>query len=211
MKRLLVCMVPIIIATIMLVGCGSKELSRSEAKKILDKLHGDGKSYADFDTGLVFTKHGLSSPHGLEPNAYKYLEKNGIITLQGLGKSVWGNERYAVQIPDDIQKKYVASVKKRDNVELDGKHYTNAINKVLIGTYSVNEITGIRQDGKDTVAKALVEYTVKFKSTPFGRVLHNNKFLEKGDKGEIQVSANFERYDDGWRYVKGSIKYARYE
>ena len=211
MKKVSGIIVCILLVTVMIMslGCGSKELSRSEAKKILDKEFGDGKYYDKFGTGFVFCKNFLSNKNGLEPDQYKFLENNGVIKIQGLGKTMFGNERYAVTIPEDIQKKYVASVKKGDKVEIDGKYYTKDISMVLFGTYSVNEITGIRQEGKDIGAKALVEFTVKLEPTPFGQILITKKILE--NKGKIPSTAKLERYDDGWRYIKNSLKMVNIE
>lgn len=211
MKRLFGITVYISLVVVMMIsfGCSSNELSRSEAKKIINKvLIGDGKEYTDFRTGFVFCKHwSVEGFGGLEQSDYKQLEQSGLIKLQDLGKTIWGVQRYFVSIPEDVQKIYLKSVKKGDKVDMDGKTYTKDTSTLMVSTdQCVNEITGIRQEGKEIGAKAIVEFTLKQKFTPFGNVSYKKEFIEKSEKGILAVQVGFEKYDDGWRIQEKSLK-----
>lgn len=190
---------------IVTIGCSSKELSRSEAKKIIQKEMGDGKVPGNLDSGFVISG-GIPSfgafagvKKDIRPDDYRSMEKKGLVKLQNMGLVMLG-ERFLVTFPDDIRKKYVLSTQSKDKIEMNGKTYTKDISKVLLGQSSIKEITGIRQEGKDTGAKARVEFTIHIEVTPFGEIM-----LPKFMQGDIPFIAKFEKYDDGWRIAKDGI------
>ena len=189
-----------------ITGCSSKELSRGEAKKLLEKKIGDGKEIGDLASGFVVAG-GIPSfgaftgvEKQITPDVYRSMEKKGLVKLQGLGMAMFG-ERFIVSFPEDIRKKYVLSTKSGETVEMDGRTYTKDVSKVLLAKSSIKEITGIRQEGKDTGAKAEVELVLHMETTPFGELMMSD--LLRGP--DIECLAKFERYDDGWRLVKDSI------
>ncbi|MDD3294488.1 MAG: hypothetical protein PHG20_07360 [Geobacteraceae bacterium] len=200
----LVCAVCIFfVMAIVTAGCSSKELTRSEARKILEKT--TGKEIGDLNSGFVVAGGIPSSDAfmGLEkhitPEDYRTLEREGMIKLENMGLVVFG-ERFLVTFPEDINKKYVLSTETKDTVEMDGKKFTKDVSKVVLGQSSIKEITGIRQEGKETGAKARVEFTVHMEVTPFGKVM-----LLPSLQGDVPYIAKFEKYDDGWRIVKNGL------
>lgn len=199
-----VCAVSFILTMgIAIIGCSSKELTRNEAKKILEK--NTGKEIGDFNSGFVIAGGMPSSDAymGLEkhitPEDYRTLEREGIIKLENMGLVVFG-ERFLVTFPEDIKKKYVLSTETKDTVEMDGKNFTKDVSKVVLGQSSIKEITGIRQEGKETGAKARVEFTLHMEVTPFGKVM-----MLPSMQGDVPYIAKFEKYDDGWRIVKNGV------
>ena len=206
MRKLIGLLTLLLCAVILLFGCSGKELSRSTAKKLLEKYNGDGKETGNLDSGFVVAggMPSFGQFTGIEkqvtPDVYKVMEKEGLVQLKRMGEVMFG-ERFIVTFPEDIRKKYILSTENKETVKMNGQSYTKDISKVLLARSSVKEITGIRQDGKDTGAKARVEFIIHMEVTPFGKHMLPD-FMQGPD---INFIGKFEKYDDGWRIAKNGV------
>ena len=185
----------------------SNELSRSQAKKILEKTIADKNKMAKIKSGAVvensddyYTDSIYTKRVTLE--IYRSMEKQGLVNLQDLGKEAYYNDpQYLVTFPDEVKNKYIKSTEVSPSpakvVKYNGKTYTKELSVVDLGKYSLKEITGIRQEGEEMGAKARVEFIMQLEKTPFGQFM-----LDDFMQGDIQAVAIFEKWDDGWRIAK---------
>jgi len=204
MKRHIKMAFCVVLALITLAGCTSKELSRSKAKKLIEKQLGDGKIVGDLYSGFVVTEFlsfdELSSfkvTKHITSNDYKLMQNSGLVELQDMGYAMLG-KRFIVTFPEDVKKKYVISTESKEKFEMDGRSYSKDVSKVLLGKVLIKEITGIVQEGKDIGAKAKVEFVLHMEASPFGKFMLSD-LMQEGDNEYI---AKCERYDDGWRIIK---------
>jgi len=172
------------ISLVVVISSCSDELTRDKARKmIMEKYHypkpviGSLSIHADGNRvdGAVAElyeaeKLGLANYKILHPNQFFYREVRGYLTKKG--------------------KKYLLDAK--DNYV-----------KVRRATLRFNEITGIRFN--DAKNQATVEYTVNITDiTPFGKIsmwdggCNDYKDFKCKEK-TVNETANFVKYDDGWR------------
>lgn len=203
LKAILSSALSVLTVFIFIQGCTSKkDLSRSSAKKILEKKINE-PMYTKLPSGFVVASHmpgsfesfsgmGIKSP---TPAVYKELQSRGLITLTNLGMVMLG-ERYYVAFTPDAEKEFVKERKKGEVVTLDNQSYTKDESTVLLANSKVGDITGITEPSMVEGRKvAFVDFNVHIEKTPFGEVMLPD-FLKKTP---VPFRAEFVLYDDGWR------------
>lgn len=169
----------------------SNELSRSKAKDILISELG----YPQNEPKRMIIKDGSVSKYFTIKTWEKYKEA-GLLThgdygspqsSKGFSKVTLGGDSYGfkAELTSEGKKYYIDSD--------SGDGVTQYVN-IKLADLEFVEITGIQS--KPEGNHAFVEYTIKRTNiTPFGQ-------LEDLKEETIKKSANFEKFDDGWRLRK---------
>jgi hypothetical protein len=177
MKKLSTYLLPLSFS-LLLVSCGSKELSREEAASAIQKEM-EYPVALDFD---VYRAEPMQARLALDSN----LEEEGFLIVQ------------RTQELKDIGKPMIDFTEKAKPFLLQTSDDALAqhIQKVKLADENFVEITGIKtgDDGKT----AVVEYTTSITNiTPFSALLPR-----KLEQTTTSNKANFALYDDGWRLEK---------
>lgn len=172
---------------------GGEDLTRDMAKEILNKSLGKAVltvSYSQImrgEGGLIGTTMPCRPPGVTWGNEGPLCSK-----LEALAKD--GLIKYTPQDYYGARKLFITA-KGDQYIDKDwlSKPGNAQILRLILGEYSVDEITGIRKDNNN---HATVEYTLKLSNvTPFGNIVPLND-------NEKKRRAEFSLYDDGWRLDK---------
>jgi len=159
---------------LLVIGCGPKELSRSEAKQLLI----ESKTYPKVIDYDIYCSDGRVA----NKVAGGQLEQNGFVVVS---KVRTGDKPFFTFT--EKASPFLLETSQRDK-EVD-------IQKVKLADEILVEVTGITsaEDGK----KAVVEYTTRIENiSPFAAL------LDREIKSAATRKANFTLYDDGWRLEK---------
>ena len=167
---------------LLLVSCGSKELTREDAARIIQKEMAYPVA-VDYDVHRAVP---MQAKIAFDSN----LEEEGFIVVQ------------RTQEAKDIGNPLIDFTEKAKPFFLptSNEALSDHIQKVKLADEEFVEVTGIKtsDDGKT----AVVEYTTALKNpTPFTGLL-----ARQMDRTTRTVKANFALYDDGWRMEKSSEK-----
>lgn len=167
----------LIILTIIIGGCASKELTREEAMNLIRQEMHYPKAF-DFEINRVDQSQARKV---LDAG----LEAKGLVTVQRTQKLI-DIGKPIIHFTDKA-KPFFLPVPKGENPE--------KVQVVKLADEELAEVSGVKTSGSGKTAVA--EYTTLYKNiTPFAALV-NRDFNKK----EVH-KAYFSLYDDGWRYEK---------
>lgn len=184
LKSITIIFLPLLI--IYFASCGSKNLDREKAKKmIIDKHHYPKLIKEQLNYGeLLYGNVGEKIAE----------EKNRALSGKNLINFEYIRQESDMFFTYDVYN--VTLTSEGEKYRIGQGNNSNGIPYYLVkgGEKDFGEITGIKENEDNSVT---VQYTVVFKNiTEFGTILGENSYFENQT---TNMSSRFTKYDDGWR------------
>ena len=162
-------------------GCGSKELKKEEAVKIISAGY-----HLPLQTKIAIDES--YSDYGWPPERYNRLATQGLITLKSLGGNFFSKDRYQVSITESGKKYWI------QNGTM--KTMNGSIRLLIFKGYTIElESVNVSSNAKDKTAQADVVFR-KSNSSPMQDIFDPLKDVE------TKMSIQFKLFDNGWQITE---------